>query len=498
MMHARTLFSVLFTIMALGCVMLFGADAYAQNGGGQGGNCPGSGLIARIVPCITQTMEQSTTQLTIQMENYLYPAVAMFITLTVVLFGIKSMSPEGAVQRTGIPYLLKVGFVLLFLMGFGGYIPAVHGTMNDTVDILSNALDVSSSCPASGGGGGGGGAGANGSSKIWAQFDCILGKLFGFEPSQSSGSGGGQGGGGGNQKLIASIFGLLAGFLFSGSFGAIAFLGAIGVLWTICLLIYRAVFSYLNGYMLACFMVIISPMFIPLILLQITGRYFQNWLQIFIGAFLLPLIVVGYSVFALSIYNKILFESDKAESIRQLMDKNYNESISSMRAVTLDSSLVNNTALFDARTTGRSADDATRDGNVANVSDPLKSGAQTIQTKVPNIDIQDQMGGKYQNKQDLFRQVFTDGAALIILGWILATGLETVMQIVMVIAGGVAAALMSPLSSMEKRMQQSLAQAEQSFKDKFAQSGGTDMSGIHTFKKAIDDGLQSFRKGISS
>lgn len=446
--------------------------AWASAGGGSGsgqGNCPGNGLLERLVPCITDAMEQSTTKLANSISTYLFPMISVFVILVIIIYGAKIMSPEGNPRKTAIPVAMKIGFMLLFVQNFGGFIPAVHGGLKEIVDILANALEIRSQCEGASGGGGGGAA-ASGAGKLWTQMDCILGKLFGFEGKD------------GNMKLIASIFGLAAGFFFGGSFGMIAFMGILGVLWAVLVFIYKATFAFLNGFLLASFAVIISPLFIPLFLLQVSTEYFQRWLQLFISAFIMPLLVVGYCIFALSIYNKILFESEHAETIRKTMDKAFAEGITGMRTECLGTWL-NNIFFHVSGGSGggnsggngggnsRDANTVLRNDSVQNPVIPQQSGAPSLCIKIPNIDMQQMMDG-FKNKQDFFRKIFTDGAGLFLLSWLLLQGLKWIQEVVGNMSGRAAAKLLSPISSIEQRIQTSMKNAEQKMKDYFQRPTG--------------------------
>lgn len=472
------------TLHRLLCVLLLAciaaslpmAEAWALGGVG-GGQCPGEGLLARIVPCVTQAMEKSTYKLAYAISGYLYPAASAFVVLVIIIYGMKVMSPEGNARKTALPLLIKIAFVLAFVQGFAGFIPAVHGGQKEIVDILANALSISSQCPASGGGG----AAASGAGKLWSQMDCILGKLFGFAGKD------------GNAMLIASVFGLVAGFLFGGSFGMIAFMGVFGLLIAVAVFVFRAAFAFLNGFMLACFCVIISPFFIPLILLMPSSRYFSNWLGLFIGSFLLPLIVVGYCIFALSIFNKTLFESERGETIRKTMDKAFTESITHMRQECIGT-LINN-IFFGSKAGNRSVDpnQYLRNPSVPNPANPTQSAGQGLCFKVPNIDMQKAMGN-FKNKQEFFRKIFMDGAAVFLLAWLLLEGLKAIISAATNIAGAAAGKLMQPISDIEKRLASAQQNAKQKFQDSLRGEDGSMLSGTD-FIRRLPSALQGLGSG---
>jgi type IV secretory pathway VirB6-like protein len=443
-------------------------------------SCPGEGLIARIVPCITSAMEKSTYKLTNSLSSYLWPATSLFIVLVIILYGVKIMSPEGAPQRTVIPLLLKIGFVILFTQNFGGFIPAVHGGIKEVVDILANTLTMSTQCSSSGGSAGStsGGAAAMGSDKIWSAMDCLLGKLFGFAGKD------------GNAMLIASIFGLIAGFLFGGSFGIIAFFSVVGVLWSILIFISKAVFAFLNGFMLACFAVIISPIFIPLLLMQVPSRYFNGWIQLLTGAFIMPTLVVGYCVIALSIYDKVLFNSEEGAAMRKTMEKSFGEAITGKRKECLGT-LLNNVSFQLAN---GMKPEALKSDSVPNPVIPQQSGANSMCIDVPNLDLQKMMGG-FKNKQEFFKKIFDGGIKLFLLAWLLSQGLESIIQLARLFQATAASALMGAISSVEQRINTAMKNAEEKMQQKMKKPDGSDSMGTE-FMRNIPNSLSGAISGF--
>lgn len=494
--HRQVIIVISLCLLGLAAMTLNATSSFAQDasGGGQSTkNCQGEGILSRIVPCITKAMEQSTMRLTNALEGYLLPAYGAALTLAIVLYGVKAMSPEGNVPRVSVPFLIKIGVITLMMSNFGGFIPAVYGTMNDSVDIVSNALEISNKCPSTGASSGGGGAASGAGSKVWKEFDCVLGKLFGFDGKD------------GNLKLIASVFGLLTGFLFSGSFGMIAFLSILGVLWSVFMLIYKSTLAFISGYLLACFMVIISPLFLPCYLFQVTQPYFTKWLETFYRSFFLPILIIGYAVFALSIYNKFLFEGKHAETFKKITDKAFAESITGQKTECLGT-LLNNAFFRKLSGVGSSGKDSGdndkpyKSASVANVVNPPQSGGQGLCIKVPTIDFK-KVEGNFKNNQQFFRQVFVDGMALFLLAWLLSAALASVEHIAGYIAGSVAGQLLGPVSSTEQRIKAGFDNAKAKALEAFKKSNGENTSGtdfIRALPGAVIEGAKGLGRGVSN
>jgi hypothetical protein len=144
---------------------------------------------------------------------------------------------------------------------------------------------------------------------IWAQMDCVLGKLYGFTTGSATKSDL-NGAKSHNMFLAASMSGLAGGFFFSGTLGITIFLACIGVLLSVFLMVMRVALSFVNSYLLVCVLLIIAPLFLPLVFMRITNNYFDKWWQSILGGMLMPVLVTAYTMFALLLYDKMLFAPD--------------------------------------------------------------------------------------------------------------------------------------------------------------------------------------------
>lgn len=66
------------------------------------------------------------------------------------------------------------------------------------------------------------------------------------------------------------------------------------------MLIVRAFFTYVSGYMGVAFLVIISPMIIPLVLFRDTKQYFDKWVRLLISFALQPIIMLVFIIFSIT------------------------------------------------------------------------------------------------------------------------------------------------------------------------------------------------------
>lgn len=265
----------------------------------------GGVILGRIIPCLIYTIERSTETFSEKFIELMKPTFYAFLSVVIVFFGVKVLQGEREIGPQTFVLVLKIAFVIGMLQIIPHeVVPKAYGVMSDGVTIVTNAFgpdtnqitcDVNSYGDAN-------------TPLIWKQMDCVLGKLYGF--ATGSGNSGPNGTKPVNMLLASSAFGLLTGFFFGGTLGVAVFFALIGVLWSVAMLVLRTALAFMNGYLIVCIMLIISPLFLPLVLFKITGEYFDRWWKAIFGGLLLPTIVVGYSMFALLMYDKALFSQD--------------------------------------------------------------------------------------------------------------------------------------------------------------------------------------------
>lgn len=267
-------------------------------------------LLGYIVPCVIHTIEKSTVRISSEMIDWLRPTIYAFMTLVITLFGVRILQGGGQVHQEGIILIMKIGIVIAVMeLVPTSFVPAFYGVMNDGMNIVSSAVgpDTSSvhcdmekyrnpEAP-----------------MIWTQLDCLTAKMFGI----SVGTPGPGGEARPNMLLGASIIGFLAGFLFSGTFGFILFLTLVGVLWSMLMLIIRTVSAFLNGYLYAALLFIITPIYLPLLLLKQGQQYFDQWWKGILASVLLPVVICAYAMFAMLLYDKMLFDPGDASVGRE-------------------------------------------------------------------------------------------------------------------------------------------------------------------------------------
>ncbi len=244
-------------------------------------------LLAVIVPCIRDSIQEATEYITDQFDEFLKAGATAFAVLVVTIFGVKGMTQEGDVKKDGFILLMKIGLMFLFINNFGGYIPAAFNSVQEGVEIVTSTLGTGNyECDMSGFQG----------EMPWAYLDCVLGTLFGFAP---------------NMILGSSVFGVLGSALWSGQFGAMLFAGGMFIFFFLLRLILRAVYTYLMALIILGFLIIISPVLIPLLMLGATFQYFEHWMRATISVMLQPVIMLAYLTLSFSVLDQMMFDDDK-------------------------------------------------------------------------------------------------------------------------------------------------------------------------------------------
>ena len=274
----------------------------------------GGKLLGKIVPCMVYTIQESTIKFAAKMVSALEPILYTFLLLVVVIFGLRMLAQEPEILKQGFLLLVKISIVAIILADLGNtaaydgsgskgkLIPAVYGIMSESQAIVAGAIDTSGlNCKV---------ADYQGAKtpKVWAMMDCVMGKLYGFTTGTDPNTGEKST----NMLLVSSFFGLLSGFFFGGAWGVTIFFGMLGTLFTIFMMVVRVAITFLTSYLLICLMIILCPLLLPLAFLKITTSYFESTYRIILAGFLTPLLITAYSMFALIIYDKVLFSPDAA------------------------------------------------------------------------------------------------------------------------------------------------------------------------------------------
>jgi type IV secretory pathway VirB6-like protein len=443
--------------------------------------CTGPGgtgvLIGGIVPCLNKIIEVSGVKLALAFRALLMPVFTAFLTLVIIFFGVKLVQGEGEVGKGAFLLVIKIAFVIGFLNLFPSFIPMASSIMREVIGVVAGALidpadfhcDVAQYLKPGG-------------DLLWAQMDCVMGKLWGYTIKPGSGEP--------NMLLAASAFGMLGGIAFGGAAGMFIFLAIIGILFTLFSIIVKTMAAYINGFILVTMLIIIAPIFLPLLLLQVTSQYFEKWWKGILAAMMLPILVSTYFVIAMLMYDHMLFKPGSL--VQKLFDTEFMKKAQVVNSQSCAPSMVNDQTLSIKGSSGSaaptpSAAEAARLPLVSNKILPFLSGTAMTCYKHPEIRL------TQADMQILIVQLMQ----LALMAYLVAQGFESMQKLVRNFGSGMTSATMDPVSSQEKRLSDamdSMRSGMLGYQDekgnRFADASGADF--ITTMPGALKGGVESF------
>lgn len=431
----------------------------------------GGVLLGVIVPCLAKTIETTTTRITTEFIKWMMPTIWAFITFVVVLFGVKILQGEGQIQTHGLVLLIKITLVMAFLAMIPTvFVPSLYGVMSSSQAVVMATVGPDTGtlkCDIS--------RYSDGNTPLlWAQMDCIMGKLWGFTTGTDA-----SGNKTPNMLLASSVFGLLAGFFFGGTLGAVLFFACIGVLWSMFLLIIRITMAFLNAYLAVSLYLIIAPLFMPLIFLKVTTTYFDNWMKGIIAGLMMPMLVCAYATVAFQLYDRMLFADDSL--VQNLFKNDWVQEAQQLPRQACNRELLNDPR-FRADASGRTEDQTYGSHFLRNDVQPMLSGANDLcgATKLPvfNLDATKDSSG-FAGAKAKFEKLFRDMVKLLILSWLVNVGFSTMMGSLRLILGsGVIAATLDATSPQEQKMKAAMGGAKSGFIGAFRNQEGDPAMGV--------------------
>lgn len=283
------------------------------------------GLVKRLVICVKESTVSAVSNIIKPFSEYFAKTIAIMCTLAVIIWGILVASGKrSAPSREGIVLGMKIGLVIMFTTNFaalyfdptnqyGGLFGMVLDAMGQMLSIITyySPFYFSNACPAlrldpdtgfyvdalTG----------RGDLAIWDFIDCTLDSLIGgiFSPLTLSGG--------------------LVGFFLSCMLSNVVglFIGILGLvmIWMLLTSIAKAVYIFISSYIALAIMVLVSPMFIPLILFASTKAYFEKWLRLTIGFILQPIFIFVFITMFMTAFDVTLFSGQRSVTRAVLGDK---------------------------------------------------------------------------------------------------------------------------------------------------------------------------------
>ena len=480
----RCVVVALMTIGILGSALVLpdGANAFAQTASkgsppkgepkttdGQGGTvkcrsyqeAAGGTLLGVLVPCIVKTMETTTAQFSAQFIAMLNPLLYSFITLVIVLFGTRIV--RGDVRRLKAEaffLVLKISLVVAMLPMIPTFwVPATFDMMTESQAIVAGAINTTGMhCEIQK-------YGDSNTPMIWKQMDCVMGKLYGFTTGDGKQP---------NMLLASSAFGMLGGFFFGGTFGVTLFLACVGVLWGMFQIVIRSAITFVNAYMYVCVMFIISPIFMPLLLLRPTEAIYEKWWRGILGAALLPIITSAYVMFAMMVYDKVLFQPDSI--FQKLFDPAVTEKMEKLPKKPCNYEMLSKPS-YRAETTGASEKDIYSNiPLLGNLISPTRAGGNDPCSAfaLPAIDVSS-ISGDYSNQKDVFKKMFDDIIKVLVTSWLISEGFKVIMSASMKLLGSQSVSNITQATTREEqKLQTSIDGAKQGLYKSYGNATGAE------------------------
>lgn len=416
-------------------------------------------LMGYIMPCMTKTIESATITFSKKMIEWLKPTVLIFITLVITLFGVKVVQSSGPdIYKEGFLLLIKIGFVFALMDAIPKAVPSVYGIIRSSQEIVTSVVGTDGiKCDIA--------KYRDGSTPLlWAQMDCLVGKLYGFTTGQPDSSGNKQP----NMLLAASVLGVMGGIFFGGSFGVALFFVLVGVLWSILQLVLKVALAFINGYLIVCLMLIISPLFLPLILLRATAQFFDQWWKLMLGGVLLPIIVTAYAMFAMLMYDRLLFSDtalikdlfdyDKVKQAQDAPRQPCNKQVSGL--------------------TGPSGDELKKimdNPFMQNFSNVLSSGSNNLCAglAVPTFELGKVDSPEFKEGKEAFTKLFKTAIKLLIMAILIEEGLKTLTNnIRTLVPSSAPTSSLSATSKFEQEFQQRTSAAKSTLTKELSGTNG--------------------------
>lgn len=460
----------------------------------------GGVFLGKIIPCLAKTIEKSSVRMSEKMIEWFTPIIWSFISFVFIMFGLKIVQGEGQIQAHGMLLLIRVTLVMGMLALIPHtFIPMLYGVMEESQEVVMSTLgpdEANLTCDIS--------KYKDGNTPlIWAQMDCLIGKLYGFTTGKDPRTGEKRP----NMLLASSMVGLLGGFFFGGTFGAAVFLACLGVLFTMFMLVLRVVMAFINAYLIIALYMIIAPLFMPLVFLRATGSYFEKWTAGILAGLIMPIVICAYVTLAMQLYDKMLFADDSL--IQKIFKYDWVEQGMELPREACDRELTNNPA-FRAEASGVAENEIYK--SLWFFKPGLFSGGNNLcaGAKLPvfNLEATKDKDGKEDPNSDYgkakakFELLFKDCIKLFVLAWLIDAGFKTVIGAIRPVLGsGALAATLDATSPMEKRMQLAMNTARKGFIDSVGYNDqGRVASGkdfIARLPAAPGGALQGFMRGFS-
>ncbi len=245
------------------------------------------GYTARIVVCIKETIVTAMFNFLGPFMNYMGKTIAAVLLLATMVWGMLMVTGKNTAPMRDLALLaVKGGAVVMCTTQFDG----IFSRMLDCMDYMLWAVTyfvhfstISATCV----------PGSDPVMVVWQSVDCALESLIGGVMAPGT--------------ILGGLIGFLVASFFSTSVGV--FIGLAGFMLSIqfILALIRAMYIFITAYIAVAVMALVSPIFIPMIMLRATKGYFEKWLKLTFGFMLQPVFLFAYLAMLLMAYDSVVY-----------------------------------------------------------------------------------------------------------------------------------------------------------------------------------------------
>lgn len=258
------------------------------------------GLANRIVGCIRQTLHDASFIFfdpNYGIHSIVAKAIGALLVLAVAIYGV--MLASGLVEklnRDTFILLIKIGFISYFVVNT----QQLYELILAAIDALATSMFQFSS------------PGLFGicmeKLSIWERMDCMVDSVIGIKTADITSSNFQ----GFNENFIGEAMqrGLIATFfeiMKSSSFGFVIGIMGFIFIYTMLFFMVKVLFAFLTSFISLTFLLMIGPIFIPLVIFRATKQYFDKWVRLIIASALQPILLVAFITFAVAGMDLALF-----------------------------------------------------------------------------------------------------------------------------------------------------------------------------------------------
>jgi hypothetical protein len=255
-----------------------------------------NGVANRVVACIRMTVHEAADNYFTGIYLIFARAIGAFLTIGVIVYGV--MLASGQVEKLGRDTMI-LGIKVAFIVYFVTNADELYWMAVRIMDELANAFLVHAVWP------GGSGTGCAMLSTVWNRLDCLLDGVIGITNPNIPADGA-------LKTLTGDALqrGMLAFFFQLMTSSSLTFvIGLMGMIFTYTLVFFviKTIFAYLVSFLVLVFLLMLTPIFVPLVLFKVTKQFFDKWVRLVMSCILQPVLLIAFISMAISALDVTVF-----------------------------------------------------------------------------------------------------------------------------------------------------------------------------------------------